>query len=160
MPDLYTFVQGFKSVILATIDSEGKPFSSYAPFVLYEKKYYIFISDIARHSANLKKTPQAALFFIEDESQCDNIFARKRVVLQCSGRVLKRESVPFDDVMTAFKARFDPDMLDMLLRMKDFNLFELSPTEGEAVFGFGQAYDIVGESTDTLQLRSGGGHTK
>ena len=160
MPDLHTFIQGFKSVTLATLDEEGEPFSSYAPFVYHEKRYYIFISDIARHARNLKKTPKAALFFIEDESKCDNIFARKRVVLQCKSRLLKRESSPFTDVMDVFKNRFDPDMLDMLLRMKDFNLYELTPKRGEAVLGFGQAYDIGGEFADTLTERKGGGHSK
>ena len=63
--------------------------------------------------------------------------------------------------MQAFKARFDPDMLDMLLRMKDFNLYELTPFEGEAVFGFGQAYDVEGETMDRLVAReNSGGHQK
>ena len=160
MSELSTFITGFKSVTLSTIDEKGEPFCSYAPFVFHEKKYYVFISDIARHSRNLKKHPKAALFFIEDESKSENIFARKRAVLQCSSRVLKRESGHFSDVMAVFKNRFDPDMLDMLLRMKDFNLYELAPSGGEAVMGFGQAYDIVGEFADTLQPRKGGGHAK
>lgn len=158
MHDLAEFITGFKSVTLATIDAMGAPFSSYAPFVLYEKKYYVFISDIARHTANLKKTPKAALFFIEDESKCENIFARKRAVLQCKSRLLKRETPTFGKVMESFKTRFDPDMLDMLLRMKDFNLYELTPQKGEAVFGFGQAYDITGEFADQLKHRESGGH--
>lgn len=161
MADLAAFIDAFKSVVLATIDSRGNPFSSYAPFTRYEHRYYIFISDIARHAANLKKHPKAALFFIEDESRCDNIFARKRAVLQCRSKIVSRESTAFDPVMQAFKARFDPDMLDMLLRMKDFNLYELTPFEGEAVFGFGQAYDVGGESMDRLlERKNSGGHQK
>ena len=158
MSDLMRFISDFKSVTLGTIDEKGDPFSSYAPFVPYDKRYYIFISDIARHARNLKKTPKASLFFVEDESKCDNIFARKRAVLQCESALLARESELFSEVMQVFKSRFDPNMLDMLLNMKDFNLYELRPTGGEAVFGFGAAYDIVGEFSDRLQARQGGGH--
>ncbi len=160
MPDLRAFITGFKSVTLATIDKAGRPFSSYAPFVLHEKRFYIFISDIARHARNLKNDPHAALFFIEDESRCENIFARKRAVLQCSARTLKRDDTDFKAVMEAFKERFDPAMLEMLLTMKDFNLYELLPHKGEAVFGFGQAYDITGNNADELTPRRSGGHDK
>lgn len=158
MADLIQFISGFKSVSLATVDEEGAPFASYAPFVRHEKRYYIFISDIARHSRNLRRDPRAALLFVEDESACDNIFTRKRAVLRCDSRLLEREDPFFESVLGTFKTRFDPDMLDMLLRMKDFNLFELTPCSGEAVFGFGQAYDIVGEFTDQLASRRGNGH--
>lgn len=40
--------------------------------------------------------------------------------------------------------------------MSDFNLFELSVKKGEAVFGFGKAYDITNDLT--LIPRDSKGH--
>jgi hypothetical protein len=161
MPKLSEFIAGFRSVVLSTIDEAGDPFASYAPFVRQANRYYIFISDIARHARNLKARPACALFFIEDESTCENIFARKRVVLQCDAQSIARETPGFDAVMQAFTARFDPKLIATLRSMQDFNLYEFTPARGEAVFGFGQAYDIHAEEPDRLVPRSGiQGHQK
>ncbi len=37
--------------------------------------------------------------------------------------------------------------MKMLKAMKDFSIFEFQPYSGEAVFGFGEAYDIGGKKT-------------
>ena len=161
MPKLPEFISGFQSTVISTVDAEGNPFGSYAPFVVYQHDYYVFISDIARHARNLKAYPKASLFFIEDEAGCENIFARKRAVLQCESRIVPRETPGFDPVIQAFKTRFDSSLIDMLAQMQDFNLFRFTPVSGEAVFGFGQAYDVGGEFMDRLLARkSGGGHRK
>jgi putative heme iron utilization protein len=155
------FIETFQSVVIATIDCDGNPFSSYAPFVRYEHRYYVFISDIARHSCNLRETPKASLFFIEDEGTAENIFARKRVSLQCESRPIPRDAALFAEVIGRFKTRFDPGLVGMLEGMKDFNLFAFSPFSGEAVFGFGKAYDIGGDFMENLLERRGaGGHKK
>lgn len=160
MAGLAPFIAGFQSLTLATIDDKGFPFSSYAPFVAYNTRYYIFISDIARHARNLQARPRASLFFIEDEKRATNIFARKRAALRCESRKLAREEETFGEVMGHFKEKFDADLLEMLLSMKDFNLYELTPLDGEAVFGFGEAYDVGGKAMDQLIPRRGGGHAK
>ena len=37
-------------------------------------------------------------------------------------------------------------MIDMLKGMSDFHVFEFTPFYGEAVFGFGKAYNLGGEN--------------
>jgi putative heme iron utilization protein len=158
---MLAFIETFQSVVIATIDCDGNPFSSYAPFVRREHRYYVFISDIAKHSCNLRETPKASLFFIEDEEKAENIFARKRVSLQCDCTLIPRDAALFAEVIGRFKTRFDPKMIGMLEGMQDFNLFEFSPFSGEAVFGFAKAYDIGGDFMENLLERQGtGGHKK
>lgn len=158
---MLAFIQPFQSVVIATIDSDGNPFSSYAPFVRYEHRYYVFISDIARHARNLRATPKASLFFIEDEGTAANIFARRRVSLQCDSTAISRNAARFAEVLKRFKTKFDPAMVGMLEGMRDFNLYELAPFSGEAVFGFGEAYDIGGDFMESLVERKGGsGHKR
>ncbi len=156
---ILSFIAPFQSVVLGTIDTEGLPFSSYAPFVHYDHRFYVFISDIATHSQNLKRESKASLFFIEDESQASNIFARKRISLQCDATLIPRDDAAFAAVMEQFKAKFGEEMVSMLMKMADFNLFAFSTLGGEATFGFGEAYRVGGENGEMLLPRQGGsGH--
>lgn len=153
------FIAQFQSVTLGTLDEKGLPFSSYAPFVHTNHRYYIFISNIAKHAQNLQRTPKASLLFIEDESKTENIFARKRISLQCSSELVSRENTKFEEVMVIFKSKFSEEMVSMLMGMQDFNLYELTTAYGEATFGFGQAYNVGGEYMEELIPRGGGsGH--
>jgi len=153
------FIKAFQSVVIGTIDKQGLPFSSYAPFVYMNHRTYIFISDVANHAQNLQQTPKASLFFIEDESKTQQIFARKRISLQVTSNMISRDDNTFDQVMNEFKKKFSQEMVNMLMGMQDFNLYELSTHYGEATFGFGEAYNIGGEYMEELMPRQGnGGH--
>ncbi len=153
------FIKNFQSTTIGTLDEKGLPFSSYAPFVYADHKFYIFISNVAKHAQNLQRTPKASLLFIEDESKTEQIFARKRISLQCTSTMISREDESFDTVMEIFKTKFSEDMMGMLMGMADFNLYELSTDYGEATFGFGEAYNIGGEYMEELLPRQGGsGH--
>lgn len=144
------FIQQIQTVILGTLDKGGLPFSSYAPYVYDQNRFYVYISDIATHAKNLKRTPKASLFFVEDESKTNNLFARKRVSLQCESRLINRDDERFDEVMALFAQKFDAKMVATLQKMLDFNLYEFQTTYGEATFGFGKAYFIGGEHMDEL----------
>lgn len=157
---MLTFTEPFRSVVIGTADENGYPFSSYAPFVYESHRYYVFISDIARHASNLRREGKASLFFVEDEADVPNIFARKRISLQCDTAVVERDTERFDTVMEGFKTRFGEEMIGMLLQMRDFNLHEFRPVGGEATFGFGEAYTLGGEHMEELIPRRGGGHKK
>lgn len=146
---LQKFINSFKSVVLSTIDINNNPFSSYAPYIKVEDKYYIYISFMAMHYENLDKYPKASLFFIEDENKTSNIFARKRVVLQCNSTKLPRDIQKFEELIKIFEEEHG-ETVKVLKQMKDFSIFEFKPFYGEAVFGFGEAYNIGGENCDKL----------
>ncbi len=159
MKKLAELLAEYQSVILGTHARNGYPFSSYAPFYYDGEQVYIFISDIATHAKNIQARPQASAFFIEDESKSENIFARKRISLQCDVTSVSRDDETFSTVMENFQHKFDTPMVTMLMGMKDFNLYVLKPIYGEATFGFGEAYHIGGEKMNELVARTGGsGH--
>lgn len=155
MQKLSELLSGYQSVVLGTQGDNGYPFSSYAPFYYDGEVVYIFISDIATHAKNIQTTLRASALFIEDESQSANIFARKRISLQCNVTPISRDEVKFTSVMEQFQKKFDRSLVSMLMGMKDFNLYALTPIYGEATFGFGEAYNIGGENMNQLEARSG-----
>ena len=59
---MLSFIENFQSVVIGTVDENALSFSSYAPFVYENHKFYIFISDVAKHSNNLKTQEKASLF--------------------------------------------------------------------------------------------------
>lgn len=75
--NLNEFLEPLKSLTIASLDEKGFPFSSYAPFVKYKHKYYVYLSLMAKHSSNLSLNPKASIFFCEDEKDCKNIFGKK-----------------------------------------------------------------------------------
>lgn len=155
MPTLIELLAEYQSVVLGTQGSNGYPFSSYTPFYYDGEQIFIFISDMATHAQNIQTSPRASAFFIEDESRSENIFARKRISLQCDVTSVSREDERFDTVMKHFQHKFDAAMVTMLMGMKDFNLYALKPIYGEATFGFGKAYHIGGEKMNALITRTG-----
>ncbi len=152
------FIHTLKSVILSTLSNDTTPFGSYAPFVYDQHRYYVFISDIATHAQNIMHMPKAGLLFIEDEKSAANIFARKRISMQCEVHKISRDDALFQRVMVRFEEKFDTGMMEMLRNMQDFNLYECLPKSGEATFGFGEAYTLGGEYCEELIPRRGGGH--
>lgn len=160
--DLNSFLEEFKSLTISSLDENKNPFSSYAPFVKKDNKYYVYISDMAKHTQNLKVNNKCSLFFIEDENSCKNIFARKRVMIQCESSSINKNTNDEENILKTFEEKFDKQMVEMLRKMGDFNVFEFSPFYGEAVFGFGKAYNLGGEGfNDFVQREStntGHGH--
>jgi heme iron utilization protein len=152
------FIKKFQTVVIGTIDTNNLPFSSYAPYIYDQNKFYIYISDIATHAKNLKENPNISLFFIEDESSSKNLFARKRISLQCVSKIIKRKTQRFEEVMQLYNKKFDSSMVTMLKNMTDFNLYESEVKSGEATFGFGEAYTIGGKNMDKLVPRQGSAH--
>lgn len=151
---LKEFVQNFQSAVLSTIDEEQFPFSSYAPLLQKDGKFYIFISNIAQHAKNLQRTQKVSVFFIEDEQSCKNIFARKRAVYQCSSQCIDKNTPSYETILGHFEQNHGKTV-SVLKGMQDFNLYELTPLKGQAVFGFGEAYDIHAQDIYALVQRQG-----
>ena len=149
------FIAKIQTAIIGTLDKNNHPFSSYAPYVYDTNRFYVYLSDIATHAKNLQRNPRASLFFVEDESKTENVFARKRVSLQCDSQKIERGSERFEVVLDLFAQRFDGKMVSTLKKMTDFNLYEFKVTYGEATFGFGKAYFVGGEHMDELVERTG-----
>ena len=151
--NLNEFLEQIKSLTISSLDDEGYPFSSYAPYVKYNNKYYVYLSLMAKHSSNLTQNKIASIFFCEDEQDCKNIFAKKRVSIQCETLKLAQNTQNEEEILNEFKAKFGEEMVNMLKKMGDFYLFEFTPFYGEAVFGFGKAYNLGGENFEEFVQR-------
>ena len=131
-----------QTLLLSTASVTGVPEISYAPFVRdHAGLFYIFVSEIAGHTANLLTNPQASLLFIRPESECRNLFARERAVIGCSVKEILRDDEIFIDRLQALQDKFG-EVVNVLRSLSDFHLFALRPESGRFVIGFGRAFTI------------------
>lgn len=128
-----------KTLVLSTLDENGHPFVSYAPYVKYDGKMYIYISRISDHYRYVEENEQIYVMLIADETGTPNLFARERARFACKTANLGNEG--HEEIFALFNEAFGQKMMDML-RGLDFSLFELTPLEGRYVVGFGQAFDV------------------
>ncbi|MFM2600633.1 heme utilization protein HutZ [Vibrio fortis] len=154
-PEIKEFRQERRTLQLATVDEEGRPNVSYAPFVQNQEGYFVLISDIARHARNLKANPNVSLMMIEDEESSKQLYARKRLTFDATASVVERESELWAQVIGQMKDRFG-EIIDGLSQLQDFSLFNLKAENGLFVKGFGQAYQVSGDDlVDFVHLQEG-----
>lgn len=138
------FMETPKGLVLSMLDGEGKPFTSCAPFVKKDGKLYIYISQVAEHYYHMENSEWIDAMMIADESTTKNPFATERMRMRCKPKNIGNAG--HDEIFELFNAQFDSKLLDVL-RGLDFSLFELTPSMGRYVVGFGMAFDadISGE---------------
>ncbi|WP_261886964.1 heme utilization protein HutZ [Vibrio pomeroyi] len=154
-PEIKEFRQERRTIQLATVDEEGRPNVSYAPFVQNQEGYFVLISDIARHARNLKANPQVSLMMIEDEESSKQLYARKRLTFDAQASVVERETELWTQVIGQMQERFG-EIIDGLSQLQDFSLFNLKAENGLFVKGFGQAYQVSGDDlVDFVHLQEG-----
>ena len=140
--EVEALIDARRSLQLATLTKGGEPDASYAPFVRDEDgNFYIFVSELTRHTRNLLAHPRHSVLLVEPEAESQQIFARKRVTFDCIAEVVSREDPDWKARLAAFEARFGA-VIDMLSSLNDFVLFRLVPQRGRFVKGFGQAFTI------------------
>lgn len=136
------FTDLFKSVILSTVGEDGQPNASYAPFVMDESKnIYIYVSGLSTHTQNLSTVSKASVLFIEDESQTQQIFARRRLTFECEAHLIERDTDLWNQIFARFEARFG-EIIQLFRDLPDFRIFQLTPSQGRFVIGFGSAYEV------------------
>ncbi len=144
------FTVQFGSIILSTVDAEGFPNASYTPFVMDEKKrIYIYVSGLATHTKNISANSKVSVLFIEDEAQTKQIFARRRLSFDCEPNLLARDTPQWTEIVDKFQGKFG-EIIEMLRSLPDFRIFQLTPTKGRFVIGFGAAYQISGDNLNQL----------
>jgi len=143
--EIEKLIDSLKSVQLATLNQLKKPEISYTPFLRYpassRDQFYIFISELASHTQNLHMNAGLSLMFIEDEKSCKNVFARKRLILECHSQRIERESELWTKILNEFELR-QGKTIALLKTLPDFHLFKLNASKGNYVKGFGQAFSL------------------
>jgi putative heme iron utilization protein len=149
--DMFKFRAGFESLSLATVSDTGAPEASAAPMVLgQDGVFYIYISALARHTANLESNPQAGVLLIEPVAAASNPFARQRLSYRCEAAVVPPDTDGFADILQRFKEQFG-EIVAVLESLPDFQLFRLTPIRGTYVRGFGQAWHLSGPGLRDLE---------
>jgi len=145
-----TFLEGFESVIISTVNEQGIPNASYAPFIKDElKNIYIYVSGLSTHTQNIYANPHVSVLLIEDESQSNQVFARRRLNFDSIATLIERETEEWNQIVDQFQERFG-EIIEVLRGLADFRIFRLTPYEGRFVIGFGAAYHISGDNLDQL----------
>ncbi len=155
-PKVKELIERSKSVILATVDAEGTPNSSYAPFVKVENTFYILVSFMARHTKNLAEGRKTSVMFIEDESATKQIYARERLTIEASTSQVERDSETWNAVVSQLKETHGK-VVDVIAEMQDFILIGLHPVKGSYVNGFGSAY-FVDQNLEIMEHRNDVNH--
>ncbi|MDB9458886.1 pyridoxamine 5'-phosphate oxidase family protein [Dolichospermum circinale CS-1225] len=140
------------SIMMSTVNKEGIPDASYAPFVLDDdKNIYIYVSGLATHTQNIHNHPFVSVLFIEDEVKTKQIFARRRLNFNCTANLVERETEQWQQTVDKFQIRFG-ELISTLRSLPDFRIFQLTPKNGRFVIGFGAAYNISSDNINQLVL--------
>lgn len=142
--EIEQFVVNRKSLMLSTQDNHGRPHTSYAPFAIHQQHLFIFISQLAQHTQQLIDHPNASILLIEDESNCEDIFARVRLNYQVTSQVVARDTELWEAAIEAMTNKLG-ERMSLLRQLGDFVLFQLVPTKGRYIKGFGKAYELESE---------------
>ena len=141
------FWQGRLSLLLSTQNADGQLHTSHAPFAFDEYgNLAVFVSGLATHTHNLflasERVSQISALLVQDEQDCEQIFARERLSLELFAQAIERDTVQFSEWMMRFEQRFG-DIIATLKTLPDFVLFEMKVQKAVYVRGFAQAYEFA-----------------
>ena len=140
LADCQQLQQSFSTILLSSVNQQGQPLVSYAPYIEFSGSFYIFVSTLSEHTNNMLANPVASAMFIEDEHSAKNLYARKRAVLQVNVHQIDLDSKIAQPVFEQMRQELG-NTIELLRSLADFKLLELRPQQGRFVVGFGKAYD-------------------
>lgn len=152
-------VENMKTIILSTKCNDGKLNASYAPSAVDSKGfYYVYISRLSKHANNLINNSKLSIMIIEDESKSKNLFARKRLTMNCSSNEIIRDSEQWIDKISLLENKFG-EAITYLKKLTDFHLFQIEPSNGLLVYDFARAFNFKGIKLDKVVHLNDKGHT-
>lgn len=149
--DYQALIARCQSVSIATCSEQGAAEVSYAPYLALENIYYIYVSQLARHTGNMLRQGQAAIMFIEPEADASNPFARHRAVFDCTVNEIGKQQPAYEPILDKLQQRFG-ETVGVLRTLSDFHLLALKPTRGQFIAGFGKAFNINVDNGELLPL--------
>lgn len=150
---ILTLIESRKSLLLASLNKNNLPEISATPFLKIDQNLYIFISELASHTQNIKLNPKLSIMLIEDEQDTKNTFARKRLSYECTATYIERSHKNWEALLEQFEAK-QGKTVSLLKQLPDFHLFELNATSGNYIEGFGKAYTLSGEGLSQAALQT------
>jgi len=147
-------IQSRKSLLISSLNKNKLPEISSTPFFNIDHKFYIFISELASHTQNIKMNPKLSIMLIEDELESKNAFARKRLSYECIAKNIERNEDKWLVILAKFENK-QGKTVSLLKQLPDFHLFELTAISGIYIEGFGKAYRLIGEGLKRIELQTG-----
>jgi len=138
-----------QTLLLASRSPDGNADISYAPYVRDEDSFFVFVSELAKHTKNLLTHPHASVLFIEPETAAKNLFARQRLTLECRVREIGKSDTMYAQQLNALAQKFG-EIVGVLRTLPDFHLLALTPIRGQFVAGFGKTFEV--DATGRLQF--------
>ncbi|WP_421864871.1 HugZ family protein [Motiliproteus sp.] len=133
--------QRHQTLLLSSLNGT-RPELSYAPYCCDEEgSFYIYISQLASHTENLKQHPDCSVMFIAEEQGCRNLFARERLSFSCLAELIDPQDGDYIARLEQLEQQFG-EVVRLLRTLPDFCLFRLRPRDGRYVAGFGRAYQL------------------
>ncbi len=145
------FRNTFKTLILSTSNTENQPLTSYTPFVRFnDNRFGIFISNLSEHTKNLRTNNKLSVMMIEPEAESSQIFARTRLIYQCTAEFCLKGSDEETLIINSLEKSFGK-IMQQLKQLPDFNACYITPSSANFVCGFAQAYSFKpGEFENSL----------
>ncbi len=141
-----TLRDAIDTAMLSTLGDDGLPEASYAPLVWHDAAAFLFLSELASHTRNLRRNPALGLLLLDPATPA-NPFARRRIALQGRAQSIERGAPSFASILELFRQRHGK-VMDLIEPLPDFQLFRIEPERGRYIRGFGQAYDLTGPELD------------
>tara|TARA_R110001599_G_scaffold203_2_gene768 strand:+ start:6000 stop:6482 length:483 start_codon:yes stop_codon:yes gene_type:complete len=152
--NINALIESRKSILIASLNKSNLPEISATPFLKVGLHFYIFISELASHTQNIKLNSKLSVMLIEDEQDTQNAFARKRLSYECTASLVEKNSQEWHTILNQFEEK-QGKTVSLLKQLPDFHLFELSAISGNYIEGFGKAYRLSGEGLSQIELLKG-----
>jgi len=126
---------------LATMEA-GASFASSTGY-LFEKAgdfghFVLLLSDLARHTKNLRSNPEVSLLVVETGSE--PIQERQRITVK-GGAIVVKDEARFEQLKQAYLKVFP--RAEVFFELPDFRFYVIEPTEIYWIGGFGKAKVFV-----------------
>jgi putative heme iron utilization protein len=103
--------------------------------------FYIYVSELAAHTKNMLHNNRVSVLFIMPESETQNLFARERIVFDCTISEIQQDDEIYETQLQAMQEKFG-ETVALLRNLTDFYLLALTPVTGKYIAGFGKAFEI------------------
>jgi len=130
---------------LATVDRNGLPSASYAPFAPVDGAFGMVVSRLAAHTINMLARRPASILVVDDDVPSRDAYARARFSVSVTASPNAAGSAKADAIWSALEARHGATVRT-LRTLPDFEAISLEPQHGRLVLGFASAHDLGGEA--------------
>ena len=127
---------------LATLEADGSPFVSMAPFAPepVQRWLVLHVSALAQHSGNMAREPRVSLLVMQPEQAEQPVHALPRLTLLGQASLLEPGSESWARCRAAYLARF-PEA-EPMTRLGDFSFVAIRPEGARQIAGFGAARSL------------------